>query len=273
MTPDTTKPDLASLNADAQRRWETNAGWWDDYFGEGNQFHRLLNGPAIERLLALQPGETVLDVACGNGVLSRRMAQLGAQVVAFDFSAEFIARAKARTTRNADRVQYLVMDATDQAALLSLSERRFDAAICSMAFMDMAAIEPLLSALGKLLKPGGRLVFSVLHPCFNNSMGCKLGVEEEDREGEMVITRYVRVWRYITPSAAKGIGIVGQPTPHIYFHRPISLLYSACFKAGFVLDGIEEPVFDASVQGNNPLGWSSFSEIPPVLVSRMRLKR
>ena len=41
-----------------------------------------------------------------------------------------------------------LLDATDEAALLSLGRRQYDAAVCSMAFMDMTAIEPLLSALG-----------------------------------------------------------------------------------------------------------------------------
>jgi cyclopropane fatty-acyl-phospholipid synthase-like methyltransferase len=40
----------------------------------------------VERLLALQPGERVLDVACGNGVMARRLALLGGRVTAVDFS-------------------------------------------------------------------------------------------------------------------------------------------------------------------------------------------
>lgn len=38
--------------------------------GEGNAFQRVLVGPASERLLAVQPGQIILDVACGNGVMS-----------------------------------------------------------------------------------------------------------------------------------------------------------------------------------------------------------
>ena len=44
------------------------AGFWDDYVGEaGNDFHRVLIAPTAEQLLALQPGEHVLDIGCGNG--------------------------------------------------------------------------------------------------------------------------------------------------------------------------------------------------------------
>ncbi|MBI4201986.1 MAG: class I SAM-dependent methyltransferase [Chloroflexi bacterium] len=261
----------AALNADVQRRWDTNAEFWDDRFGEGNDFQRVLIGPATERLLALKPGEHVLDIACGNGAFSRRMAELGAQVTAFDFSPRFIARAKARTTRHAGQIQYHVLDATDEAALLALGVRRYDAAVASMAFMDMSALDPLLSALGKLLKPAGRLVFSVLHPCFNSANGTKLALEEVDRQGDIVETRYVKVHRYITPTTALGLGIIGQPVPHLYFHRPISVLYQACFRAGFILDGVEEPAFPPQDQADRPLSWANLTEIPPVLVSRVRL--
>ena len=51
----------------AREIWDTNASFWDDYMGEGNDFQRLLIGPTTERLLELRGGETVLDIACGNG--------------------------------------------------------------------------------------------------------------------------------------------------------------------------------------------------------------
>ena len=45
----------------------------------------------------------------------------------------------------------------------------------------------------------------------------------------------VKVTRYIEPIVEKGVGIQGEPLPHLYFHRPISLLLEPCFRAGFVL--------------------------------------
>ncbi len=67
-----------SLNQEVHDIWNQNAPFWDDYMGEGNNFHKLLVGPAAERLLKLQPDELVLEIACGNGAFARRMVQLGA---------------------------------------------------------------------------------------------------------------------------------------------------------------------------------------------------
>ena len=176
--------DLAALARETQELWEGKADFWDAQMGEGNPFHRVLVGPSVERLLAPQSGETFLDVACGNGQFARRLAQLGARVVATDFSATFLARARARTTENAERIDYRLVDATDEAQLLALGMGRFDGAVCSMALMDMPTIVPLLSALAKLIKPGGRFVFAIPHACFNSN-ATRLGIAEEDRGGEL----------------------------------------------------------------------------------------
>ncbi|HEV3260682.1 MAG TPA: class I SAM-dependent methyltransferase [Gemmataceae bacterium] len=261
--------DRPELTAKTQAIWDQNAAWWDDKIGEGNAFQQQLVGPATERLLEVRPGENVLDLACGNGLFSRRLAQLGGRVLACDFSPSFLERARARTTEHADRIEYRLVDVTDKQQLLGLGERRFDAAVCGMALMDIATVTPLMESLPVLLKPGGRFVFSVLHPCFNSS-GCTMVMEREEREGELRTTHAVKVTRYLALGPEKGIGIVGQPAAHYYFHRPLSVLFTACFEAGFVLNGLEEPAFGEATAAQ-PLDWKNFKDIPPVLVARVQL--
>ena len=89
--------DETALAHQVHEAWEKKAAFWDKMMGEGNAFQRVLIGPATERLLRVLPGESVLDVACGNGVFSRRLAELGARVVAMDFSERFLELARART--------------------------------------------------------------------------------------------------------------------------------------------------------------------------------
>jgi 2-polyprenyl-3-methyl-5-hydroxy-6-metoxy-1,4-benzoquinol methylase len=269
-----TTEDLQQANEETREAWNQNAGFWDERMGEGNDFVEVLIWPATERLLELRSGERVLDVACGNGLSSRRLAAMGAEVVAFDFAEEMIAHALERTTEHIDRIEYLVLDATDEAALLALGEGRFDAAICNMALFDMAEIEPLMCALARLLRPGGRFVFSVLHPCFN-SPHMALVAEQEDRAGDIVTIYSVKVFSYITPTVTHAAAMRGQPKPQLIFHRPLEGLLGLGFDAGFVLDGLEERAFPPHHPSTRDyLSWgANFSEIPPVLVARMRLPR
>ncbi len=263
--------DLSNLTRDSQAIWDQNAEAWDAHMGEGGSFQRELIGPATERLLDVQPGQMLLDVACGNGAFSRRLAELGATVVACDFSAVFLERARlrARTVEHADRIEYQLIDATDEAQLLALGERRFDAAVCTMGLMDMAAIDPLFSALSRLLKPPGRFVFSIMHPCFNN--GNPLVAEQIETEQSVENIFAVKIVKYLTPRAEKGWGIYSQPMAHYYFYRPLHVLFNAAFAAGFVLDGLEEPAFKRPYESRRAFNWSSYSEIPPALVARLRL--
>jgi hypothetical protein len=141
-----------------------------------------------------------------------------------------------------------------------------------MALFDMADIEPLFRTLPKLLKPGGTFVFSITHPCFNNASSAHV-VEEIDNNGEMQIRYAIKTTRYMTPYHARGLALRNQPKPQVYFERPLQYYLNMAFKNGFVLDRFEERAFPPETPQTTPLGWGGkFSEIPAVIVARMRLK-
>ncbi|HCI81486.1 MAG TPA: SAM-dependent methyltransferase [Ktedonobacter sp.] len=264
---------MTTQNQDYNQRthdaWNTNAVFWDEQMGDGNQFQRILVGPATERLLQLQRGEQVLEIACGNGVMARRLAQFGARVVATDFSENFIeiARARGVDSSNGGSIDYRVIDATNGEQLLSLGQHRFDAIVCNQALMDMADIEPLMRAIPALLNKNGRFVFSTLHPCFNGNhvMMAELA---EDETGQVVTTHAIKVLSYKTPTTQLGTGIIGQPQSHYYFFRPLHMILNTCFRAGLMMNGLEEPTFGPDDKGSRELSWANFKEIPPVFVAR-----
>lgn len=279
--------DVEKANRETREAWEANAAYWDARIGEGNDFVNVLIWPATQRLLDLRPGERVLDAACGNGVYARKLAALGADVVAFDFSEKLIALARERGAgatddsfdalrtgfrRTTGSIVYHVVDATDEGAMLGLGEHAFDAAICQMALFDIADIDPLMRAVARLLKPGGRFIFSVMHPCFNNIHSVHFA-EQEDRDGDIVTTYGVKITGYLRASLRRGVAIRGQPEAQWYFHRSLQTLFGAAFDAGFVLDALAEPSFPPEHNsGREGLSWGgNFSEIPPVLVARMRV--
>lgn len=261
----------SEYNDSVRQAWDHNAAFWDERMGEGNDWVETLTWPASQRLLDLQPGERVLDAACGNGLTSRRIAALGASVVAFDFSPEMIAHARQRTKPEHNAIEYHVLDASDEDALLALGENSFDAALCAMALFDMTEIEPLMRAMARLLRPGGRFVFSIMHPCFKHQNTTRL-VEQFESDGKVIHQFSVKVMSYLSPFVSSGVAIYGQPALQYYFHRPLQTLFGSAFAAGLALDGLEEPAFpsDHPEKASQLFFGQNFSEIPPALVARMQ---
>ena len=251
---------------DSKNRWEENAQFWDEYMGnESNRFHRELIRPFTENLLGNVKDLSVLDIACGNGNFSRRLADLGANVIAFDCSKTMIERAIKRSEEYIEKIQYKVIDATDYKTLISLGIERFHTAVSNMGLMDIADVGPLLSALYKILRFNGVFVFSIVHPCFQ-SPGMKKYIEQEEINNQIVKRSCIMIYRYKNSESNLGISIAKQPVPTRYFHRSLSDLLNLCFKNGFVLDALEEPTFIANAN-QDKFEWT---DIPPVIIFRIK---
>jgi 2-polyprenyl-3-methyl-5-hydroxy-6-metoxy-1,4-benzoquinol methylase len=267
-----TNDDIRHANEETRQAWDSNAAFWDEKMGEGNDFFNILQWPAILRLLDPRSDQRILDIATGNGLTARRLAALGAATTAFDFSSELIRLARVHTPPDLP-INYHVLDATDENAMFGTlgPSGAFDSALCNMALFDMADIEPLFHVLPGLLKPGGIFVYSITHPAFNNTSAVKMG-EEMDLDGQIKTVYSVKVSQYLTPHSAHGAAMRNQPRPQLYFERPLQYYLNLGFQNGFILDGFEERAFPPDHPQGNPLSWGGkFSEIPPVLVARLRL--
>ena len=223
-------------NEESRRIWDANASYWDKYMGdESNDFHRDVVRPHTAELLDIQPGDFILDIACWNGNFSLYMAQHGAKVTAFDFSAEMIQRAKRRRQAYLSSISFHIRDATDYSQMMRLKgEYPFQKAVCNMAVMDIADIAPLMKAVYDLLAPNGIFVFSSQHPCF-----------------------VTRTDGYLSPCLTKDIAIERQPYLQNYYHRSFQDIFQICFQAGFVLDAFYEESFRDG-------------EIPSIFIARLR---
>ena len=106
---------------ESKNRWETNADFWDERMGnDSNQFHREIVRPDTERMLSIEHGERVLDIACGNGNFSKRLVELGADVTAFDYSRKMIDNAKKRCSHCIDKIDFHIIDATSYDDVMKL---------------------------------------------------------------------------------------------------------------------------------------------------------
>jgi 2-polyprenyl-3-methyl-5-hydroxy-6-metoxy-1,4-benzoquinol methylase len=264
---------LSDLNKETREAWDMNAEIWDKRMGnDGNDFFNVLCWPALASLLDLKPDSHILDIACGNGLTTRRLAEFGATVTAFDFSSKLIEYARERTAQYKKQITYHTIDATDESQLLGLGKSKFDLALSNMALFDMAEIEPLFRTLPKLLKPGGAFIFSITHPAFNNASSMHI-VEELDDNGTIKTTYSIKVSRYMNTYHMRGLALRSQPKPQVYFERPLQYYINMGLQNGFVLDGFEERAFPPDIPQMTPLGWGGkFSELPAAIVIRMRLK-
>ncbi len=257
------------LRGEVRRTWDTNAGYWDAHMGDGNDWHLELVRPAVVSLLQCVPGEHVLDLGCGNGLFARHLAQSATRVTACDISPEMVRLAAARGNAGG-RITYRMADATDSAQLAAIEGAPFDAVVANMVLMDIPTVAPLADALPRMLAgPHGRFVFAVSHPCFHTT-GTRMAMECDESAGlpQMVHSVHVHAYRSLGP--ARGVGIRGQPELQYYFDRTLQALLSPFFAAGFGLDGIREPTFAPPPADARPQLFTVYSEIPPVLVCRLR---
>jgi ubiquinone/menaquinone biosynthesis C-methylase UbiE len=253
-----------NLHDEVRSTWDELAAFWDERVEAGLTWQRHLIQPAVERLLRLQPGERVLEIACGNGDFARRMSELGGQVLAIDFSDRMLEQARV----HGGDIDYRRTDAMDEAAILALGEPgSFDAVVCNMAIMDMESIEPMVAASSRLLTPAGRFVFSTLHPAFNS--GNVRPMVELDMEGSLTETYSVRVSSYSRSSVGRGVAIPGQPVEQWYFHRPLSMILEPFFDHGFAVDGLEEPLVGTE-HGKPGTPGFVYTQVPGVLIARLR---
>lgn len=97
--------------------WESISGFWDEALGDGNDMFLQLLLPAMEELASVRPGQKVLDLGTGNGIVARRLSREGVEVHATDFSAAQLENARRRTEEANKSIKFEVLDLTDPAAL------------------------------------------------------------------------------------------------------------------------------------------------------------
>jgi 2-polyprenyl-3-methyl-5-hydroxy-6-metoxy-1,4-benzoquinol methylase len=151
----------------ARRAWDEAAESWEDFVESGKDWYRHgLHGPALMRACGDVKGLRVLDIGCGQGYFSRVLARAGAKVCAVDISEQQIANAMKHEQEEPLGIKYLVLDATRAAE--HWSEQSFDLATACMALDDMPDPGAALQAARRMLKDGGRCVFSAVHPLMDS---------------------------------------------------------------------------------------------------------
>jgi SAM-dependent methyltransferase len=159
MPPETELYDrhYGSLTADPQV--EVRRQTWGEDLGQASWI-TLAEAREFFRSLDLGPDRTALEVACGSGGVTCRMAgETGAQCVGVDINPHGIeaARRRAESEGLSSRVRFHVADA---AQPLSFSDARFDAVFCNDSINHFPSRLEVLRDWCRVLRPGGRLLFT-----------------------------------------------------------------------------------------------------------------
>jgi ubiquinone/menaquinone biosynthesis C-methylase UbiE len=211
--------------------WGGVADWYDQHVGEsGSEYHRQVVIPGAVKLLTAKAGESVIDVACGQGVLCRVLHAQGISVTGVDAAAELI---RAARQHGPAEIEYSVGDARD---LSEIPAGKFNAAACVLAIQNIHPLGPVFQSAARVLKPNGRLIIVMMHPCFRGAKETSWGWDEKAK------VQYRRTDRYLIPRKTP-IATHPGSNPNQYtwtFHRPIEAYVKALRQAGFLVDAMEE---------------------------------
>lgn len=216
---------------------------WDRASGSYEEYWRQQLLPAIDLVLDaadVQPGEDVIDVACGTGLVTLPVAAgvlPGGRVLATDLSPKMIADLeRSLASTGITNVEVACGDAEDID-----TDRTFDVALCSLGLMYVPDPPAAVRELHRVLRPGGRVIVSVwgerrncgwaeLFPIVDArissdvcpmffAMGAPSALSQTLTEAGFVDVREIRLAvdiEYASPDEALGAAFLGGPVALAY---------------------------------------------------------
>ena len=227
--------------------WEAIADGWAEMMrtGAGPRQTRnlILDGPHLQ-LLGEVWGKRILDAGCGEGRFARMLAERGAAVTAIDLSRRVLELARAHEAKARLGIEYVQMSMTD---LSQFADESFDGVVAYLSILGVEDFETALCEIARVLKAGGRFMFSTVHPCFYPPDSSW----EPRKPGTIPVfdndKLYRKVDNYFPAREIRFRMWPTAPAETVNYHRPISVYTHACRDAGMLIRDIIEPVPDEQV--------------------------
>ncbi len=226
-------PKKRPFGARAVTPWEHVADWYLSWVGkEGGQHHRKVTIPTVLDLLEPRPGEWILDVGAGAGVLAPSIAGAGAHYVGIDLSPTLLRFAR---RHHGHLGRFLLADARKLDQVPELKGQPFDAAVFLLSLQDMDPLSEIFRSVGQVLAAPGRVVLLITHPCFRVPRLSGWGWDEAHQ------LQYRRIDRYLTPLPVPMETIGGkQRGVTVRFHRPLAEYVNGLAEVGLLVDRLVE---------------------------------
>ena len=242
--------------------WSALAAWRDARMGErGDLWHRAILDPTLLAVVGPVRGRRILDLGCGNGYLTRRWARAGAlESVGVDAAAASLRLARRREAKHPSGARFVRANA---ARLSPFRDGQFDLVVAHMSLMDIEDAPGAVRAVGRVLRPGGRFVFSINHPCFDVDLRSTWVVEQQFNEE----TVFRKVAGYRTEQTVRIPWRISEKETGytIAYHRPLPTYFRYLREAGFAVVRVEEPSPGPEAVAKSPQG-RFMLEIPLHLV-------
>lgn len=197
-------------------QWDALADVWTSRYSEyGDVNRRFVIDPALFALLGDVRGLRIFDAGCGAGYLARLLAKRGATVHGQDISRRFITKAIDMERMDPLGVQYRLGSIVDLGAFANGS---FDVVVSNLVLQDVRDYRKAVREIARVLKRGGRFLFSIMHPAFA-SPPIRGWVQEPRDSNRNEDREFVKVDRYFDRTTeAWGFGDGPRVTS---FHRPL----------------------------------------------------
>lgn len=133
-------------------------------------YRDCLNTPAFLAMLPDIDGLAGLDIGCGEGHNTRLLARRGARMTGLDISRRFLHHARNAEAETPLGIQYV----HGSGLALPFANEAFDFLTAFMSLMDMPETQRVLAEAYRVLRPGGFLQFSIVHPCSDTPIRRKI---------------------------------------------------------------------------------------------------
>ncbi len=227
--------------------------WYESIQTDAKRIHFVM--PFIMQQMQDVSGKVILDIGCGEGGYSRVLAHKRAKMTSVDCSIIAIDYAKQKAADENLDIAHHIRNSNN---LYDIKDNTFDIVLCANMLMDCEDLDGTVKEISRVLKCGGKVFISVLHPCFN---GKNIKWSGGDVVPQVVVQNYFSPTEWEAP--IDGMGAV------VWRHRTLQDYVKVFIKNGLSIIDLNEPIPTNEQMEKSPrIEW--LSKIPMFLFMELK---